>query len=474
MGALLSEAVEVPFAGGVRFIPEGPTKLGTDLSDDHPVSFTYDTTLASQNGELVDPGSLPSTVKVDGSSQLQCTSCHDPHEDTYGKFLVADNKFSGLCTSCHDKTGWSFSSHATSTATWSGTGTDPWPDTTWTTVEENACLSCHKPHTAPKPERILRYSIDEDNCLVCHTGNVASKDIGAELTKTYGHKVQNYNGIHDPAEDFSSTVTKHVECQDCHNPHQANGSASAGAPAVSGPNKGVSGINSSGFGVESALNQYEICFKCHGDVKNNVVTIFPTTRQIDQLNTILEFDSANPSFHPVEQRGVNNDVPSLLPPYTTSSVIFCTDCHGNNSSTGPKGPHGSTNNHILVAKYVTKDFTTESSSNYALCYRCHSRSSILNDDSFKEHKKHIQGKKAPCNACHDPHGVSHTQATMSNGKPNNAHLINFDITIVQPNSSGLRMFEDWSDPSHTFSGRCFLKCHGEDHKPEAYGGAPGN
>jgi predicted CXXCH cytochrome family protein len=473
LGALISEPVEIPFEGGIRFIPEGPTKLGTDLSDDHPVSFVYDNTLAVEDGELADPAGLSGPVRLEGGGELQCTSCHDPHEDSYGKFLVVDNIRSGLCTTCHEKTGWTASSHATSVATWNGTGTDPWPDTSWTKVEDNACISCHKPHTAPKPERLLRYPIDEDNCLVCHTGNVASKNIGGELTKFYGHKVQNFNGIHDAAEDYTLSVANHIECQDCHNPHQASGSASPGAPSVSGPIRGVSGISAIGQGIVNSLNQYEICFKCHGDITNNVVTTFPTTRQIDQLDTLKEFDPANPSFHPVEQRGVNNNVPSLLSPYTPQSIIFCTDCHGNNDAAGPAGPHGSTNKHILVANYTTTDFTKESSFEYALCYKCHSRTSILNDDSFKEHKKHIDGEDAPCNACHDPHGISHTQATMSNGMPNNTHLINFDISIVQP-YNGQRMFEDWSDPSHTFSGRCFLRCHGEDHKPEAYGGAPNN
>ncbi len=459
LGALVSELSEVPFAGGIRFIPEGPSKIGTDLSDDHPVSFVYDSGLAASNGELAFPSTLPPEVKLDNSNQMQCTTCHDPHNNSQGQFLVLPNIYSELCTACHQPDGWTVASHALSNATWSGQGTNPWPHTLYSTVAENACENCHQPHSAGGHERILNYSFEEDNCIVCHNGNVAAADIEQELLKPYGHAVYDYTGIHDPAEDFSfGGVTKHVECSDCHNPHWANSSLSPGAPLISGINGGVTGVNSSGQQIESAANLYEICYKCHSD--NNVINTVPIDRQIQQLDTLLEFDPVNPSYHPVEAQGANTNVPSLLPPYTVSSVIFCTDCHNNNDSAGPKGPHGSFNQYILENNYTTQDFTQESSYNYALCYKCHDRNSILNDASFKKHNKHIVEKSTPCSACHDPHGISSTQGSALN----NSHLINFDITIVEPNDQGLLKFEDLG----TFSGQCFLKCHGVNHNPEVY------
>ena len=106
LGKLVSRQTEIPFAGGIRFLPEGDTKLGTDLSDDHPVSFVYDESLASENGELVSPSTLTNTVKLDQSGELQCTACHDPHEDSFGDFLVRPNNFSELCMTCHTRTDW--------------------------------------------------------------------------------------------------------------------------------------------------------------------------------------------------------------------------------------------------------------------------------------------------------------------------------------------------------------------------------
>lgn len=459
LGAVVSEPEEIRFQGDIRFIPEGTSRIWTDLSDDHPVSFVYDSSLAQARPELTDPALLPSAVQLDQNGQMQCTACHDPHDDTFTNFLVMSNQFSALCTSCHRMVGWQFSSHTISNARWNGRGDNPWPDSEFQTVAENSCENCHRSHTAPRPARLLKHVFEEDTCLVCHNGNVATTDIAAELTKPYGHFVQDFIGIHDASEDFTwGGVPPHVECEDCHNPHMANDNPSPGAPRVSGANTGVSGIDAAGQQVPRSQNLYAICYKCH--MEFNVIPISRIYRQIDQFNIRMEFDVANPSYHPVESTGVNLDVPSLLSPYTISSLISCTDCHSNDDDIGPKGPHGSNFEYLLARNYVTLDNTEENPSTYALCYKCHSRQSILGNQSFAKHQEHIQEEKTPCSACHDPHGISNTQ-----GNPiNNSHLINFDIKIVSPDSQGRLQFEDGG----RFAGQCYLNCHGKEHSPESY------
>ncbi|MFQ5610184.1 MAG: hypothetical protein ACE5F8_07945, partial [Woeseiaceae bacterium] len=310
--------------------------------------------------------------------------------------------------------------------------------------------------------RLLNHVAEEDNCLVCHNGNVAATDIESELVKPVRHPVQDFTGVHDAAENASSFMPNHVECVDCHNPHRVNNNT-ATAPAVAGTQLGVSGISASGSAKPVSDFLYEICFKCHAD--NNVKSFVPITRQHAQINTRLEFDLANPSYHPVEGIGNNQNVPSLIPPLSETSVIYCTDCHNSDSSTasggpGPDGPHGSVYSPLLERNYTTLDNTQESSFEYALCYKCHDRDSIRADDSFGEHDKHVRNEDTPCSACHDPHGVSATQGNSVN----NSHLINFDLNIVSPNSSGLLMFEDLG----TFRGECYLSCHGEEHDPKSY------
>lgn len=84
-------------------MPAGATHLGTDLSNDHPISFNYTSALAAQRGGLVEPATLTGIVKLGSSGQLQCTSCHDAHTDTNSKFLVMSNTASALCRTCHIK-----------------------------------------------------------------------------------------------------------------------------------------------------------------------------------------------------------------------------------------------------------------------------------------------------------------------------------------------------------------------------------
>ena len=149
LGDLLSRSSRVAMAGGTTTLPAGNSNLGTDLSDDHPVSMAYTTALAAaRNGELADPALLTGKVKLDNRGQMQCTACHDPHDNSNGKFLAVPNTASALCLTCHLKSGWSSSDHKLSTATWNGAGSNPWPHTSATTVAANACESCHRPHTA--------------------------------------------------------------------------------------------------------------------------------------------------------------------------------------------------------------------------------------------------------------------------------------------------------------------------------------
>ncbi len=459
LGSLYSERREIPFEGGIRYLPEGRTLIGTDLSDDHPVSFNYDKDLTLRNTEIENPDILLKVVRLEKGKELQCTTCHDPHNDMYGKFLVMPNKFSELCTVCHRKTEWSSTSHATSDAQWNSLGEDPWPHSSYETVAENGCENCHTSHAAGGHERLMNYFYEEDNCLVCHSGNVAGANIEKEIVKPYRHSVQDYSGVHDPVEDFlSKKIDKHVECSDCHNPHSSNADKSAGAPMISGATAGVKGIDVSGVPVLPAVKQFEICFKCHAD--NDFVGEILIDRSIQEYNTRLEFAPSNPSYHPVISRGENLDVPSLFEGYTVESIIFCTDCHNNNDTSGPRGPHGSSYKFLLAEKYEIEDFTEENPENYALCYKCHERESILNDESFRSHKVHVVDQNTPCSACHDAHGISLSMGNTTN----NSNLINFDLTIVESDSQGRLLFED----TGLFSGRCFLKCHDSSHEPKSY------
>ncbi|MBN1223272.1 MAG: cytochrome C [Candidatus Aminicenantes bacterium] len=88
----------------------GNALFGTDLSNDHPISITYDTSLASTDGELYDPttasSGLGGTIDADMlfASKMECASCHDVHNKPgIEKLLLKSNAASALCLTCHSK-----------------------------------------------------------------------------------------------------------------------------------------------------------------------------------------------------------------------------------------------------------------------------------------------------------------------------------------------------------------------------------
>jgi predicted CXXCH cytochrome family protein len=438
--------------GGAIFISASDRGyLGTDLSDDHPISFPYDSGLAARKGQLHDPSTVSLTLPLEHGRNMQCTTCHDPHDDQFGKFLRMDNRGSQMCMSCHDLTDWPASAHANSGSSLNGARRDRWSNLRVSTVRDAGCESCHSPHNAGGRHRLLRFEAEESNCLNCHDGTVARTDLARDLLKLSTHPVDRTTGVHDPTEDPNS-MRAHVECADCHNPHRTSATGTARAPFIKPSMKGASGMNSTGTLIAAAEYEYEVCYKCHS--RRNFAT--PVVDRVLGTNNIAdEFSTSCASFHPIETTGRNNFVPSLVNTLTPATILYCTSCHGSDDPNGAKGPHGSANKPLLIATYTTGDSVLESPQVYDLCYTCHNRSSILADESFKTHKLHIVDQKTPCSVCHDPHGVRE-----------NAKLINFDRNVVRPSETTGRgpTFTNGS----TRHGSCALSCHGKEHNDLAY------
>ncbi|MHC4986804.1 MAG: cytochrome C, partial [Planctomycetota bacterium] len=252
----------------------------------------------------------------------------------------------------------------------------------------------------------------------------------------------------------------HVECVDCHNPHRVRRDSASSAPFIKPAMLGATGISGSGGQWSEATYEDQVCYKCHagtGTVRSPLVDrVFINTDVSD------EFSPANPSFHPIEAQGRTRNVPSLFTDMRTTTIIYCTDCHGSDRESVP-GPHGSIYEPLLVRNYATGEAVTEGPGAYALCYGCHNRSVVLNDRrSFPEHERHIEDD-APCSVCHDPHGVSASHVSATNS---GTHLINFDRRVVDPSPT------TGTGPSYVDlgnrRGNCTLLCHDRDHVAEAY------
>ena len=209
--------------------------LGTDLTNDHPISVSYTNALALRDGELrvVDanqqwssggrtiigvraPGVRPvlplEPTGAGGIGQVQCVTCHDPHrretDATKGaqKFLRLNRFQEGLpsgtysadgdiiCLSCHNKNGlagsYASSAHAnpsvaTQTYTTTAAGQREFP--AGMPVWKASCLNCHDTHTVQGSRRLLREGTDdaatpkagggpaiEQTCYQCHTLSTSS------------------------------------------------------------------------------------------------------------------------------------------------------------------------------------------------------------------------------------------------------------------------------------------------------------
>jgi len=101
--------------------PSDSAYIGTDLSDDHPISITYDTALATTDPGLLDPSVTTVTIGQGGdktntgtvsnlllpADQVQCSSCHDVHNNfvppAEEDLLVVTKQNSSICFTCHNK-----------------------------------------------------------------------------------------------------------------------------------------------------------------------------------------------------------------------------------------------------------------------------------------------------------------------------------------------------------------------------------
>jgi len=199
--------------GGVMPAGEGTSSgftrfLGTDLRNDHPISVTFNSALATRDGELraVDaqqrwpagtgsvlgvraPGFKPllplEPTGAANAGQVQCATCHDPHirelDSSKGnqKFLRAQrfqeapptpshNAASDIiCLSCHDKNQgfgiWAYSAHAqpaVADETYRDAAAALRDFPTGLPVWKAGCLNCHDTHTVQGARRLTREGTD--------------------------------------------------------------------------------------------------------------------------------------------------------------------------------------------------------------------------------------------------------------------------------------------------------------------------
>jgi predicted CXXCH cytochrome family protein len=488
--------------------------FGSNMQTSHPFSLApplkdnvHLVASLAANGKTADPSGAVKLIK----GSVECTSCHDPHvqaKDLVSQnFLVKDGSSGQMCLACHDPTrqvggqvnplaDWATSAHALSTAKISPQAALG----SYTTVGGDACISCHTPHNAAGPARLLRGQ-NEQACIACHNGssNVSPMAPYANVFAEYaapkvGHPFPASSNAHDAAENTLLNNNRHATCVDCHSGH---GSEPVGVfpppPLIRLSQKDVLGINASdGTSVLTpAVNQYENCLRCHGISSGKQVPLiygyFPVRAVSagDPLNQIPQFAVSATSSHPLfHGRSSALPQPSLLANMLNldgvtqgramGTQILCTDCHNSDDNresggSGANGPHGSRWTHILERRYefsqavspgkaITNLFPNpDLSANgpYALCAKCHDLpNQVAKNTSWSQHSAHIN-LGLSCSVCHIAHGMGAASGTISGER-----LVNFDVNVVASNG-GLPI--SYNRGPNT----CVLVCHMAAHNPNS-------
>ena len=293
--------------------------------------------------------------------------------------------------------------------------------------------------------RLLAGGVELAGYTAADAPSIASADLGPVLPSR--HPIDEVAPTAHVSTETAS-ATRHVTCADCHDSHEATASVTA-APTVQGLLAGARGVavdNATGSvtytGPARSATSFGVCFRCHSGYAT-----------LDgRSDTALQFNWRNASVHAIERQSLTSDVATrtfvAASGRDNSSVLYCSDCHGDAGRSGSeaRGVHTSGASPILGADYLghsPDDGTT-------LCYDCHRRSVYAVEaganssysgfllGSAPQHWLHVAapangGRGFGCGTCH----VSHGSATQP-------YLLRDDIGFV---SLG------------THTGSCTNACH---------------
>ena len=358
--------------------------LGTDLTNDHPISFTYDAALAARDGELRSPDGAVVGTRVRGqpkpklpleNGQMQCTTCHDPHlRETdptkgAGKFLRLNRlqessptggNFSDagdiFCLACHDKGGqlWALSAHANPLVA------DEQFNTSAATLREfpanlpvwrAACLSCHDTHTVQGARRLLREGTDslstpkaggnsaiEETCYQCHSTLAQSA-------------LSNVTQVPNIKDDFALTRRMPIKTTD-----QQAGSEVHDIGTGTGTQRGKDFIESPTLlGKANLLNRHVECTDCHNPhrvIKNRLFNANATVPEAGGTHN-------HAAGHTNIASGVLKGSHGVEPVY--GGAAFGTVPAAYDIKRGDGGVGAST---VVTSTWVTRE--------YQVCLKCHS------------------------------------------------------------------------------------------------------
>nr|MDP2191902.1 cytochrome c3 family protein [Rhodoferax sp.] len=400
--------------------------LGVNLSADHPISFTYSSTIAGYDGELRSPdgalvgnrvaGATPPKMPLE-NGQMQCATCHDPHlrdkttsngnakflrmnrfqvtQPTGGAFSPAGDI---ICLACHDKAGvsWAYSAHANSqvaTQTYTPTAAQQreFPSSLDSPVNVNppvwqaGCLNCHDTHTVQGARRLLREGTDsiaipksggnaalEETCYQCHTTSAASAVTYAPLTA---------NAIPDIKTDFGLARRMPIKSSDqpaLAEVHDIGGVFNDNVDANCSKTTGKCGKDMlesrAKLGVGTLTNRHAECSDCHNPHRVVKFRDFrgkppgSITGTPDPAGTHPHTDDTLTN-HTNIASGVLRGSWGVEPTYGSAS--FQSLPSGYSVKRGDPGTNASS---LVTETYVTRE--------YQICLKCHSDYGYTDNNTY--------------------------------------------------------------------------------------------
>lgn len=222
------------------------------------------------------------------------------------------------------------------------------------------------------------------------------------------HPVSVVASAHIAAEQVPAP--RHVECVDCHDPHEA---VSAGTTALPGPLVGAFGVVVGAPTVRAtATAEFQVCYTCHSAWDPSAAR-----------DIAAEVDPSRASYHPVEASAqtVNTLGTTMEGGFASGDMISCGSCHGRVGA-GAQGPHRSAQSPLLSAPLLA----SRALDAQMLCRTCH-RAAIYVDGSaetsttdrsgFFDTRAGVTAEKrtlhayhagvgVTCRGCHDDHGAA--------------------------------------------------------------------
>ena len=95
--------------GGTGIVITGSAALNADLSNDHPIGIEYPTARPAEYNDPatyapgINNGPGVRLVEINSVERVECTSCHEPHNNGLGRFLRVPLEESYICLQCHIK-----------------------------------------------------------------------------------------------------------------------------------------------------------------------------------------------------------------------------------------------------------------------------------------------------------------------------------------------------------------------------------